>query len=97
MLFSQERFRESYEQLERVAGDTSYEGPSLVFEGLDRSALRLGRQEDAKAAFQRALQLRVVFQPPGRRWHGFAFFLPKNCLIFNVILSHYVRTCLIIQ
>ncbi|MDA0280950.1 MAG: type IV pilus biogenesis/stability protein PilW [Proteobacteria bacterium] len=57
MLFSQERFRESYEQLERVASDTSYEGRSLVFEGLGRSALRLGRQEDAKAAFQRALQL----------------------------------------
>jgi type IV pilus assembly protein PilF len=57
MLFSQERFRESYEQLKRVACDTSYEGRSLVFEGLGRSALRLGRQEDAKAAFQRALQL----------------------------------------
>ena len=57
MLFSQERFRESYEQLERVANDTSYEGRSLVFEGLGRSALRLDRQEDAKAAFQRALQL----------------------------------------
>ena len=57
MLFSQERFRESYEQLERVANDTSYEGRSLVFEGLGRSALRLGRQEEAKAAFQGALQL----------------------------------------
>ena len=57
MLFSQERFRESYEQLERVANDTNYEGRSLVFEGLGRSALRLGRQEDAKTAFQRALQL----------------------------------------
>lgn len=57
MLFSQESFRESYEQLERVANDTSYEGRSLVFEGLGRSALRLGRQEEAKAAFQRALQL----------------------------------------
>ena len=57
MLFSQEHFRESYEQLERVASDASYKGRSLVFEGLGRSALRLGRQEDAKAAFQRALQL----------------------------------------
>jgi type IV pilus assembly protein PilF len=57
MLFAQERFRESYDQLERVANDTSYEGRSLVFEGLGRSALRLGRQEEAKAAFQRALQL----------------------------------------
>lgn len=57
MLFSQERFRESYEQLERVASDTSYQGRSLVFEGLGRSALRLGRHEEAKAALQRALQL----------------------------------------
>lgn len=57
MLFAQERFNESYEQLERVASDTSYEGRSLVFEGLGRSALRLGRQEDAKNAFQRAMQL----------------------------------------
>ncbi|PCI81418.1 MAG: type IV pilus biogenesis/stability protein PilW [SAR86 cluster bacterium] len=57
MLFAEERFRESYEQLEKVASDTSYEGRSLAFEGLGRSALRLGRQEVAKAAFQRALQL----------------------------------------
>jgi type IV pilus assembly protein PilF len=57
MLFSLGRYRESYEQLERVATDTSYEGRSLVFEGLGRSALRLGRLEDAIAAFQRALQL----------------------------------------
>ncbi len=57
MLFSQERYLESYEQLQRVASDTSYEGRSLVFEGLGRSALRLNRPEDAKAAFQRALQL----------------------------------------
>lgn len=57
LLFSQDRFQESYEQLERVASDTNYEGRSLVFEGLGRSAVRLDRQEDAKVAFQRALQL----------------------------------------
>lgn len=57
MLFAQERYRESYEQLERVARDTSYGGRSLVFEGMGRSALRLGNRADAKAAFQRALQL----------------------------------------
>ena len=42
MLFSQERYRESYEQLEMVASDTSYEGRALAFEGLGRSALRMG-------------------------------------------------------
>jgi len=57
MLFSQERYSESYEQLERVANDTGYDGRSLAFEGLGRSALRLGRQEDARVAFERALQL----------------------------------------
>ena len=57
MLFSQERYRESYEQLERVAGDTSYEGQALAFEGLGRSALRMDQVDDARIAFQRALQL----------------------------------------
>lgn len=57
MLFSQERYRESYAQLEMVASDTSYEGRALAFEGLGRSALRMGRLDDARSAFQRALQL----------------------------------------
>tara|TARA_B110000858_G_scaffold123333_1_gene140611 strand:- start:2224 stop:3036 length:813 start_codon:yes stop_codon:yes gene_type:complete len=57
MLFSQERFRESYEQLESVSNDTDYQGRSLVFEGLGRSALQLGRQDEAEVAFQRALKL----------------------------------------
>lgn len=57
MLFSQERYRESYEQLERVANDTGYEGRAIAFEGLGRSALRLNRTEDAQNAFLRALQL----------------------------------------
>lgn len=57
MLFSQERYSESYEQLKRVTDDTSYEGRSLVFEGLGRSALQLGKQGEAKIAFQRALTL----------------------------------------
>ncbi|MEX0964798.1 MAG: type IV pilus biogenesis/stability protein PilW [Pseudohongiellaceae bacterium] len=57
LLFSQGRYQESYEQLTVVANDTSYEGRALAFEGLGRSALRLNRQQDAIAAFQRALQL----------------------------------------
>jgi len=57
LLFAQERYSESYEQLEVVANDTSYEGRALAFEGLGRSALRLDRPEDARSAFQRALQL----------------------------------------
>ena len=57
MLFSQERFSESYEQLKSVSNDTDYQGRSLVFEGLGRSALQLGRQDEAEVAFQRALKL----------------------------------------
>ena len=57
MLFSHGRFRESYEQLEVVANDTSYEGRALAFEGLGRSALRLDRKDAARSAFLRALQL----------------------------------------
>tara|TARA_R110002073_G_scaffold330667_2_gene514652 strand:- start:924 stop:1745 length:822 start_codon:yes stop_codon:yes gene_type:complete len=57
MLFSHGRFQDSYEQLEVVADDTSYEGRALAFEGLGRSAIRLGRQEEARDAFLRALQL----------------------------------------
>jgi type IV pilus assembly protein PilF len=40
-----------------VASDTSYEGRALAFEGLGRSALRMGQLDDARSAFQRALQL----------------------------------------
>ncbi len=57
MLFSQERYRESFEQLELVANDTNYEGRALAFEGLGRSALRIDRQDDARNSFVRALQL----------------------------------------
>ncbi len=57
LLFSQERYRDSMQQLERVANDTNYQGRALAFEGLGRGALRLDRQEDARSAFTRALQL----------------------------------------
>ncbi len=57
MLFSHDRYEVSFDQLQIVANDTSYEGRALAFEGLGRSALRLGRNDEARAAFQRALQL----------------------------------------
>lgn len=57
MLFSLGRFENSYEQLEIVANDTSYEGRALAFEGLGRSAMRLDRKEEARNAFLRAMQL----------------------------------------
>jgi len=56
-LFSQNRFREAYEQLQLVSADTGYEGRALAFESLGRSALRIGDEESAEQAFERALQL----------------------------------------
>lgn len=57
LLFSQDRYDDAYEQLERVTQDTAYEGRAIAFENLSRSALRLGRISDAEFAFRRALQL----------------------------------------
>lgn len=56
-LFQQQRYEEAYDQLQTVANDTNYEGRAIAFENLGRSALRLGRLEDAARAFERALQL----------------------------------------
>ncbi len=56
-LFSQNRFEEAFEQLQLVSSDTGYDGRSVAFENLGRSALRIGREEDAEQAFERALQL----------------------------------------
>jgi type IV pilus assembly protein PilF len=57
MLYSQEQYRDASEQLQEVANDTEYEGRALAFEGLGRSLLKIGRTEEAQAAFLRALQL----------------------------------------
>ena len=96
MLFSQERFRESYEQLERVANDTNYEGRSLVFEGLGRSALRLGRQEDAKVAFQRALQLNENFFIAPLEL-ALIYFDQKDYLLARQYYQNYLTTIAFLQ
>lgn len=57
LLFGQERYRDAYRQLERVAADTEYEGRAIAFENLGRAALRLDQDDDAQNAFERALQL----------------------------------------
>ncbi len=57
LLFSLERYRDAYDQLERVANDSGYEGRAIAFENLGRSALRLERLQDAEYAFERALQI----------------------------------------
>lgn len=57
MLFAQERYADSIDQLNQVSNDTNYQGRALAFEGLGRAALRIDRQDDARGAFERALQL----------------------------------------
>jgi len=57
MLFTAGRYREAYEQLQRVTQDVNYESRSVAFENLGRAALRIDRTDDAISAFQRALQL----------------------------------------
>lgn len=56
-LFAQERFEDAYRQLERVSADTNYEARALVFENLGLAALQTQRQQQAIAAFERALLL----------------------------------------
>ena len=57
LLFTLSDFESAYEQLAIVTEDTMYEGRAMAFENLGRSALSLGRNEEAELAFQRALQL----------------------------------------
>jgi type IV pilus assembly protein PilF len=57
LLFELERYRDVYQQLERVANDVEYEGRAIAFENLGRAAIQLNRLSDAQIAFERALQL----------------------------------------
>lgn len=57
LLFAGDRYREAYEQLQRVTQDVNYEGRGVAFENLGRAALRINRPDDAVAAFRRALQI----------------------------------------
>jgi len=50
-------FEQSYQQLETVANDTTYESRDRAFVNLGVSALRTSRPERAEYAFERALQL----------------------------------------
>jgi len=56
-LFANNRFKDAYEQLEKVVEDTEYEARSQAFENLGFAALSLNQDGDAEYAFARALQL----------------------------------------
>lgn len=56
-LFAVEETEAAFAQLELVVADTRYAARSQAFENLGLAALRLGRWEEARLAFERAVQL----------------------------------------
>lgn len=56
-LYANDRFKDSYNQLEIVVQDTEYPARPQAFENLGLAALRLNNFDDAEAAFIRALSL----------------------------------------
>lgn len=57
LLFSLDRYHDAFAELQVVTQDVNYGGRAIAFENLGRAAMRIGREEDAQRAFQRALQL----------------------------------------
>ncbi len=56
-LFQHERYQEAFEQFEKVADDLAYTNRDLALLNLGRAALKVGKEERAKAAFEHAHQL----------------------------------------
>lgn len=56
-LFANARFKEAYEELERVVEDTEYANRAQAFENMGMAALQLNDSKSAEYAFRRALQL----------------------------------------
>src|SRR5690606_23242805 len=56
-LFEQKRYPEAYAQYLKASEDTLYGERSRVFENLGRTALQMGKREEAKQHFQKALRL----------------------------------------
>jgi len=56
-LFEQKRYPEAYAQYLKASEDTLYGERSRVFENLGLTALQMGKREEAKQHFQKALRL----------------------------------------
>ncbi|WP_028240023.1 type IV pilus biogenesis/stability protein PilW [Stutzerimonas azotifigens] len=56
-LFERGRYEEALERFRQASADTLYSERSRVFENLGRTALQLGRREEARDYFARALRL----------------------------------------
>lgn len=57
-LYNQGRYEEALEQFQRASEDTDYDNRASVFINLARTANRLGRYDEAAAAYQRTMQLK---------------------------------------
>lgn len=55
-LFSNGRYKEAYKHYEQATQDLSYDLRPQSFEGMGRSALALGKKDEARQAFMRALK-----------------------------------------
>lgn len=56
-LFEQKRYQEAYDVYLKASEDTLYSERSRVFENLGLTALQMGRRDEAKGFFDRALRL----------------------------------------
>lgn len=56
-LYQHDRYKEAYEQFDAAAEDVDYDNRAVALVNLGRTALKLGRDERARAAFEHALSL----------------------------------------
>lgn len=56
-LFEQKRYQDAYDQYLKASEDSLYSERSRVFENLGLAALQLGKREEAKQHFEKALRL----------------------------------------
>ena len=62
-LFLHERYEEAYREIELAADDVSYDNRPVAQLNLGKTAIKLGKQERAKAAFEHALSLQPNLTP----------------------------------
>lgn len=63
-LYERGKLEEAYRQYKRASEDLGYSGRPQVFHGLGVVAARLGRREEARAAWEKAIALRPAFALP---------------------------------
>lgn len=89
-LYSQQRFRDSCDEYEKVIDDVYYENRSLAFLNLGQCSVQLERWDNAENAFKRALgldkSLSLAYQEL-----GWVYFQKKDYVRANASLEQYRR------